>query len=162
MANHLAGWCATTISIVAMLMDSHRVVSLVICFDRPLHRLKQVAKFIDVARVLREFNNYSALRAIWAGINQCMTSKMTRMLGTMFPDHAKSLNSWDLLLRHVNSHHTYRLALESSEACIPALYVSSTCGETFLITSNRSVKSTSQISSQPIKGMLTASLNAPT
>ena len=111
-----------------MLTDSHRVVSLVLCFNRPRDRVKQVAKFIDVARVLCELNNYSALRAVWAGINQCTTSEMMEMLLSTFPDHARSLQSWDLLLRQVNSHRAYRLALEGPiEACIPALYVPSKC-----------------------------------
>jgi hypothetical protein len=38
------------------------------------------------------------------------------------PDHAKNLQSWDLLLQHIGAHRAYRMALRNTKgACIPAL-----------------------------------------
>jgi hypothetical protein len=102
------------------------VVSLILCHDKPRARAKQVEKFVDVAQRLRGLNNYSALRAFVAGINNAALEDDSTM--TIFkakcPDHAKNLASWDLLLQHSGSHRAYRMGLKNSKgACIPALYV---------------------------------------
>lgn len=69
-------------------------------------------------------NNYSALRAFVAGINNATDDPTMEQFKTRSPDQAKNLKSWDLLLQQIRSHRSYRLALRNSKgACIPALWV---------------------------------------
>ncbi|KAF8898717.1 ras guanine nucleotide exchange factor domain-containing protein [Infundibulicybe gibba] len=110
LSNHLADW----------------VVSLILCHDRPRNRAKQMEKFVDIAQRLRVLNNYSALRAFVAGINNATFpgDETMEQFKLRSPDHAKNLQSWDVLLQHIRSHRAYRLALRNTKgACIPALYV---------------------------------------
>lgn len=81
-------------------------------------------KFVEVAQRLRALNNYSALRAFVAGIT--LSTFEGDQSGDLFkfrsPDHAKNLQSWDVLLQQRGAHRAYRLALRNSKgACIPAL-----------------------------------------
>ncbi|TFY71062.1 hypothetical protein EVG20_g1954 [Dentipellis fragilis] len=110
-SNHIADW----------------VVSLILCHDKPKARARQIEKLVEIAQKLRAFNNYSALRAFVAGINNA-----TPYPGDPTMDHFqqrapalwKSLQSWDLLLQYVRSHRAYRMALRNTKgACIPALEV---------------------------------------
>jgi RasGEF domain len=108
------------------LSHDHRVVSLILCHDRPKSRAKQIEKFADVAQKLRALNNYSALRAFVAGINNSTFpgDDTMEVFISKSPEQAKNLRSWDLLLQHIRSHRAYRMALKNSKgACIPALYV---------------------------------------
>jgi len=99
-------------------------VSLILCHDRPRARAKQIEKFVDVAQKLRTLNNYSALRAFVAGINNSTFSgdETMEIFKSKAPDQAKNLQSWDLLLQRIRAHSAYRMALKNSKgACIPAL-----------------------------------------
>ncbi|KZT30401.1 ras GEF [Neolentinus lepideus HHB14362 ss-1] len=109
-SSHLADW----------------VVSLVLCHDRPKARSKQIEKFVDIAYHLRRMNNYSALRAFVAGINNSTFQGDETM--TIFKEksekHYKQLQSYDVLLQSIRSHRAYRMALRNTKgACIPALEV---------------------------------------
>jgi hypothetical protein len=106
---------------------SSRVVSHILCHDRPKQRAKQIEKFIDIAQRLRGLNNYSALRAFVAGINNSTfpTDLTMQSFKGRSPDLFKTFQSWDILFQAVRSHRAYRMALKSSKgACIPALCVS--------------------------------------
>lgn len=101
-----------------------RVVSLILCHDKPRARAKQIEKLVDIAQKLRTLNNYSALRAFVAGINNATFPGDITMdiFKAKAPEHAKNLQSWDLLLQHIRSHRSYRMALKNTKgACIPAL-----------------------------------------
>lgn len=101
-----------------------RVVSLILCHDKARARAKQIEKFVDIAQKLRTLNNYSALRAFVAGINNATFpgDQTMEQFKTKAPDQAKNLQSWDVLLQHIRSHRAYRLALRNTKgACIPAL-----------------------------------------
>lgn len=109
-SNHLADW----------------VVSLILCHDKARMRAKQIEKFVEIAQKLRTLNNYSALRAFVAGINNATFpgDQTMEQFKTKAPDQAKNLQSWDVLLQHIRSHRAYRLALRNTKgACIPALEV---------------------------------------
>ncbi|TFK30463.1 ras GEF [Coprinopsis marcescibilis] len=109
-SNHLADW----------------VISLILCHDRPRHRARQIEKFVDVAHRLRMLNNYSALRAVVAGINSSTFpgDETMETFKSRFPENAKNLQSFDLLLQQIRAHRAYRLALRNSKgACIPAMEV---------------------------------------
>ncbi|KAG6335273.1 hypothetical protein ID866_3802 [Astraeus odoratus] len=100
------------------------VVSLILCHDKPKNRAKQIEKFVDIAQKLRALNNYSALRAFVAGINNSTFQGDDTMEAFKLraPDHYKSLLSWDVLLQHRGAHQAYRMALKNTKgACIPAL-----------------------------------------
>jgi RasGEF domain len=100
------------------------VVSLILCHDKAKARAKQIEKFVEVAQKLRTLNNYSALRAFVAGINNSTFpgDQTMEQFKTKSPEQAKHLQSWDVLLQHIRSHRSYRLALRNSKgACIPAL-----------------------------------------
>ncbi|KIY52755.1 ras GEF, partial [Fistulina hepatica ATCC 64428] len=102
------------------------VVSLILCHDRAKARAKQIEKLVDIAQKLRTLNNYSALRAFVAGINNSTFpgDQTLEQFKTKSPDQAKSLQSWDVLLQHIRSHRAYRLALRNTTGpCIPALEV---------------------------------------
>ncbi|KAH9486912.1 Ras guanine nucleotide exchange factor P [Psilocybe cubensis] len=107
-SNHLADW----------------VVSLILCHERPRNRARQIEKFVEIAQKLRQMNNYSALRAFVAGINNATDDPTMELFKTKSPDASKNLRSWDVLLQQVRAHRAYRLALRNSKgACIPALEV---------------------------------------
>ncbi|KDQ54927.1 hypothetical protein JAAARDRAFT_38040 [Jaapia argillacea MUCL 33604] len=101
------------------------VVSLILCHDKPRARARQIEKFIDICTWLRQLHNYSALRAIVAGINDSTfpgdaTSDILKKSSTRL----KSLQSYDLLFQQRRSHRSYRMALKNTAgACIPALEV---------------------------------------
>lgn len=103
-----------------------RVVSLILCHKTPRARVKQIEKLVEIAQRLRALNNYSALRAFVAGINNATFpgDETMEQFKAKSPDQAKNLQSWDVLLQHIRAHRAYRLALRNSKgACIPALYV---------------------------------------
>ncbi|KAH7883606.1 ras guanine nucleotide exchange factor domain-containing protein [Phlebopus sp. FC_14] len=109
-SNHLADW----------------VVSLILCHDKPKNRAKQIEKFVDIAHKLRALNNYSALRAFVAGINNStfQGDETMEIFKTKAPEHHKHLLSWDVLLQHRGAHQAYRMALKNTKgACVPALEV---------------------------------------
>ncbi|KIJ68428.1 hypothetical protein HYDPIDRAFT_24708 [Hydnomerulius pinastri MD-312] len=109
-SNHLADW----------------VVSLILCHDKPKNRAKQIEKLVDIAHKLRALNNYSALRAFVAGINNStfQGDDTMEIFKSKTPDHYKNLLSWDVLLQHRGAHQAYRMALKNTKgACIPALEV---------------------------------------
>ncbi|KAF8560386.1 ras GEF [Imleria badia] len=111
-SNHLADWQV--------------VVSLILCHDKPKNRAKQIEKFVEIAHKLRALNNYSALRAFVAGINNStfQGDDTMEIFKSKTPDHYKNLLSWDVLLQHRGAHQAYRMALKNTKgACIPALEV---------------------------------------
>ncbi|KAG5648007.1 hypothetical protein DXG03_007041 [Asterophora parasitica] len=102
------------------------VVSLILCHKTIRARVKQIEKFVEVAQRLRALNNYSALRAFVAGINNSTFAgdETMEQFKAKGPEQAKNLQSWDVLLQAFRAHRAYRLALRNSKgACIPALEV---------------------------------------
>lgn len=107
-----------------------RVVSLILCHDKPKMRAKQIERFADIANRLRNLNNYSALRAVVAGINGATYDgdEAIAMFKSKNAEQWKIFQSFDHLLQTARSHQRYRMALRNtSGACIPALYALSYC-----------------------------------
>lgn len=129
-SNHLGDWYGSTcvrLSTVQKTDCFHfcRVVSLILCHDRPRHRARQVEKFVDIAHRLRVLNNYSALRAVISGIFAATFAgdETMELFKTKSPEQSKNLASFDVLLQSLRAHRAYRLALRNSKgACIPAMY----------------------------------------
>ncbi|KAF4605237.1 hypothetical protein EYR40_004020 [Pleurotus pulmonarius] len=102
------------------------VVSLILCHDKSKARAKQIEKFVDIAAKLRAHNNYSALRAFVAGINNATFpgDETLEKFNRDSPEQTKNLRSWEVLLQAMRSHRAYRLALRNTKgACVPALEV---------------------------------------
>ena len=102
-----------------------RVLSLILCHDKPRVRARYTGFFIEVAGRLRYMNNYSALRAVVAGVNAAVfnpngvTAEIFKAKNT---HQYKLFQSYDQLLQATRSHAKYRLALRNSKGpCIPAL-----------------------------------------
>jgi hypothetical protein len=99
---------------------------MILCHDKPKNRAKQIARFVDIAKVLRDRKNYGALRSVLAGIHAA--SVEGDLTHEFFRRHTpaayKQLLTFDLLLQPMHSHRAYRLALKNTEgACIPAIIV---------------------------------------
>jgi len=102
------------------------VVSLILCHDKPKNRARQIEKLVEVAEKLRALNNYSALRAFVAGINNATYpgDPAIARFQENNPKLHKHLQSWELLFNSTGSHRSYRMALRNSKGpCIPALEV---------------------------------------
>ncbi|KAK7694634.1 hypothetical protein QCA50_001821 [Cerrena zonata] len=100
--------------------------SIILSYDKPKARARQIEKFADVANRLRIENNYSGLRAIVAGINGATYDGdlSIEMYRAKNPTSWKALQSFDQLLQSVRSHQKYRMALRNTKgACIPALEI---------------------------------------
>jgi len=109
-SNHIATW----------------VVTFILCHDKPKHRSRQIEKFVDIAVRLRSLHNYSALRAIIAGINSATFEgdPSLELFRSRSPEPWKSFQSFDQLLQSVRSHQKYRMALRNTAGpCIPALEI---------------------------------------
>ncbi|KAI0348025.1 ras GEF [Trametopsis cervina] len=109
-SNHIANW----------------VVSLILCHDKVKTRARVIHLFVELAVRLRNMNNYSALRAVIAGINSAAfdTDATMQLFKTKDATHFKLLQSFDHLLQAARAHGKYRMALRNSKgACIPALEI---------------------------------------
>ena len=106
-------------------LDSYRVLSLILCHDKPKVRARFTHLFIEIAGRLRFINNYSALRAVVAGLNAAVfnSNGMTaEIFKSKYTQQYKLFQSYDQLLQATRSHAKYRLALRNSKGpCIPAL-----------------------------------------
>ncbi|KAI0793485.1 ras guanine nucleotide exchange factor domain-containing protein [Abortiporus biennis] len=105
---------------------AHWVLSLILCHDKPKARARQIEKFVDVANRLRMSGNYSALRAVVAGINGATYEGdiSLEIFRTRNAELWKSFQSFDQLLQAIRSHQKYRMALKNTKgACIPALEI---------------------------------------
>jgi len=102
------------------------VVSLILCHDKPKNRAKQIEKLVEIAEKLRALNNYSALRAFVAGINNA-TYPGDPAIAKFQENNSKlhkHLQSWELLFYSSGSHRSYRMALRNSKGpCVPALEI---------------------------------------
>jgi hypothetical protein len=126
-SSHLADWYVHDYYDIARLhWKWYRVVSLILCHDKQKNRAKQIEKLVEVAEKLRALNNYSALRAFIAGINNATYpgDPSIAKFQENNPKLHKHLQSWELLFNSTGSHRSYRMALRNSKGpCIPALWV---------------------------------------
>jgi hypothetical protein len=107
-----------------MFHHDFRVVSIILCHDKPRARAQQILKLIQIAEKLRSLNNYSALRAFLAGINNASYPGDPSMeyVKSKSPESYKLMGSWSLLLQQRGGHKNYRMALRNTKGiCIPAL-----------------------------------------
>jgi hypothetical protein len=103
---------------------SPRVASMILCHDKPKKRANSIARFVLIARELREMNNYSGLRSVLAGIGASggPDDPAMKLFKSTQPDLHKTFSGYNLLLTPNKSHQTYRLALrQTTGPCIPAV-----------------------------------------
>lgn len=123
-SEHLADWYVSDHDIVNLVEYGIRVVSLILCHDKTKNRARQIEKLVEIAEKLRGLNNYSALRAFVAGINNATYpgDPTIAKFQEFNPKLHKHLQSWELLFNSTGSHRSYRMALRNSKGpCIPAL-----------------------------------------
>lgn len=98
--NHVAYWVATII------------------LEKPKskHRAKALEKFMEVARALRERNNYNSLGAVIAGINGTAVHRLQRTRERVDQQIHKKFMRLELLMGTHKGHSKYRLAWENSTA----------------------------------------------
>jgi hypothetical protein len=74
-----------------------------------------MAKFIEVAKQLRQHNNYAGLRAVTVGIlnSTYEGDKSLDLLDEFDKPLAKSLQSYQKLFASTKAHETYRLAFRN-------------------------------------------------
>lgn len=103
----------------------YRAVSLILCHDKPKVRARFTLMFVEIAGRLRLINNYSALRAMVAGLNAAVfngNGMSAEIFRSKYTQQYKLFQSYDQLLQARGSHAKYRLALRNSKGpCIPAL-----------------------------------------
>jgi hypothetical protein len=74
-----------------------------------------MAKFVEVARQLRQHHNYAGLRAVTVGILNATYDgdRSMELLNESDPSLAKTLLSHQKLFASTKAHETYRLALRN-------------------------------------------------
>lgn len=93
---------------------SHWVANYILLRDKPKHRAVMYAKFMKLARKLRELNNYNSLGAVLAGINNTAVHRLTGTRELVPPDVGKDFMKLEILMSTQKSHFAYRLAWDNS------------------------------------------------
>ncbi|KAI0078895.1 ras GEF [Panus rudis PR-1116 ss-1] len=110
LSNHIGAW----------------VQSMILCHEKPRIRARYIEKFAEVASRLRIEHNYSALRAVVAGVNGATFDgdPSFDLYRQKNPSSWKNFQSFDQLLQSIRSHQKYRMALRNTKGqCIPALEI---------------------------------------
>ncbi|GAB7337094.1 hypothetical protein MBLNU457_g2494t2 [Dothideomycetes sp. NU457] len=92
------------------------VINFVLYRDKPQHRGQMLEKFINVARRLRDLNNYNSLGAILAALDSTAIHRMEATKSFISPEANKDLMKLQVLMSQTRSYTSYRLAWENSNA----------------------------------------------
>lgn len=90
------------------------VVNYILLRDKPKHRALMLAKFMRIARRLRELNNYNALGALIAGVKSTSVHRLAATRELIPPALGRDWLKLEILMAPSKSHATYRLAWENS------------------------------------------------
>ncbi|EGP91997.1 uncharacterized protein MYCGRDRAFT_20652, partial [Zymoseptoria tritici IPO323] len=90
------------------------VANYVLLRDKPKHRAMMLEKFMKIARKVREFNNYSALGAIIAGVKSTSVHRLGQTKELISPATGKDWLKLEILMASSRSYFAYRLAWENS------------------------------------------------
>ncbi|KAF4551984.1 RasGEF domain-containing protein 2 [Elsinoe fawcettii] len=90
------------------------VINFVLFRDKPKHRALMLEKFIQVARKLRELNNYNSLGAVLAGIKSTSVYRLAQTKDLVSPEVMKDYMKLEILMAQTRSFSSYRLAWENS------------------------------------------------
>lgn len=92
------------------------VINFVLFRDKPKHRAMMVEKFMQVARKLRELNNYNSLGAVLAGIHSTSVHRLQQTKELVPGDMNKDWMKLEILMAPTRSFYSYRLAWENSNS----------------------------------------------
>lgn len=90
------------------------VANFILFRDKAKHRVLMLEKFMQVARKLRDLNNYNALGAFLAGINSAAVHRLNATRELLTPEIQKDWMKLEILMSPTRSYSAYRLAWENS------------------------------------------------
>jgi len=92
------------------------VINFILLRDKPKHRAQMLEKFMQVARKLRQLNNYNSLGAVLAGIHSTPVHRLQLTRDFLLPDVTKDWMKLEILMSQTRSFYSYRLAWENSNS----------------------------------------------
>lgn len=90
------------------------VANFILLRDKAKHRVLMLEKLMQVARRLRDLNNYNSLGAFLAGINSAAVHRLNATRELLTPEIQKDWMKLEILMSPTRSYSAYRLAWENS------------------------------------------------
>lgn len=90
------------------------VANFILFRDKAKHRVQMLEKLMQVARRLRELNNYNSLGAFLAGISSAAVHRLNATRELLSPEMQKDWMKLEILMSPTKSYTAYRLAWENS------------------------------------------------
>ncbi|PNS16742.1 hypothetical protein CAC42_4706 [Sphaceloma murrayae] len=90
------------------------VINFILYRDKPKHRAMMLEKFMQVARKLRELNNYNSLGAVLAGIKSTPVYRLTQTKEMVGESTMRDWMKLEILMAQTRSFSSYRLAWDNS------------------------------------------------
>jgi len=92
------------------------VINYILFRDKPQHRGQMLEKFMNIARRLRDLNNYNSLGAILAALDSTAIHRMEATKSFVSPEANRDWMKLQVLMSQTRSYTSYRLAWENSNA----------------------------------------------
>jgi hypothetical protein len=93
---------------------AYLVTNYILLRDKPKHRALMLEKWMKIARVLRQLNNYNGLGAVLAGIKGTAVHRLVATRDLIPQISGRDFLSLETLMGTQRSHFAYRLAWENS------------------------------------------------
>ncbi|PSN63703.1 ras GEF [Corynespora cassiicola Philippines] len=93
---------------------AYLVTNYILLREKPKHRALMLEKWMNVARALRQLNNYNALGAVLAGIKGTAVHRLVATRDLVPQTNSKDFMRLEILMGTQKSHFAYRLAWENS------------------------------------------------
>ena len=90
------------------------VINFILLREKPKHRTIMLAKMMQVARKVRDLNNYNSLGAILAGVHSTPVQRLQLTKELIPSDVNKDWMKLEILMSHTRSFTSYRLAWDNS------------------------------------------------
>lgn len=90
------------------------VANVVLLRDKAKHRVLMLEKLMQIARRLRDLNNYNSLGAFLAGMSSTAVHRLNATRDLLPPDLQKDWMKLEILMSPTRSYSAYRLAWENS------------------------------------------------
>jgi hypothetical protein len=95
---------------------AYLVTNYILLRDKPKHRALMLEKWMNIARALRQLNNYNALGAVLAGIKGTAVHRLVATRDLVPQSTGRDFMRLEILMGTQKSHFAYRLAWENSSA----------------------------------------------
>ena len=90
------------------------VANFILLRDKAKHRVLMLEKLMQVARKLRDLNNYNSLGAFLAGMNSASIHRLSSTRELLTPEIQKDWMKLEILMSPTRSYSAYRLAWDNS------------------------------------------------